>query len=80
MSFSTFLSIPETPCQGYIGLPLTKTQFIYFFVAAGITLLFVNALNFLTRPKKTEGDYSRIAIKLGIVIALYPVASIVQTK
>jgi hypothetical protein len=61
-------------------LPLTKTQFIYFFVAAGITLLFMNALNFLSRPKKTEGDYSRIAIKLGVVVALYPVASIVQTK
>jgi hypothetical protein len=53
-----------------------KTQFIYFFVAAGITLLLMNALNFLSQPKNTEGDYSRIAIEFVVGVTLCPVAGI----
>ncbi|OWP04586.1 hypothetical protein B2J93_4865 [Marssonina coronariae] len=56
-----------------------KLIFIYFFVASGITLILMNALNFLSRPKPTRGDYGRIAINFILGIGLASLASIVNT-
>ena len=55
-------------------------QFVYFFVAAGATLILMNALNFISRQRPTRGDYSRMVINLVVGIALASLASIVDTE
>lgn len=40
----------------------------------------MNALNFLSRPKPTRGDYGRMAINFVVGIALASLASIVNTE
>ncbi|PBP26014.1 hypothetical protein BUE80_DR003085 [Diplocarpon rosae] len=56
-----------------------KLIFIYFFVASGITLILMNALNFLSRPKPTRGDYGRIFVNFVLGAGLASLASIVNT-
>ncbi|XMA16151.1 hypothetical protein WAI453_008942 [Rhynchosporium graminicola] len=53
--------------------------FVYFFVAAGVTLILMDALNFLSRPKPTRGDYSRMLINLLVGVTLAFIATIVNT-
>ncbi|KAL2061563.1 hypothetical protein VTL71DRAFT_6940 [Oculimacula yallundae] len=56
-----------------------KLIFVYFFVAAGITLILMDALNFLSRPRPNRGDYIRMLINLIVGITLAAIASMVNT-
>lgn len=54
--------------------------FVYLFVSAGVTLILMNALNFISRPRKTAGDYMRIGVDFVVGISLCSIASIVHTE
>ncbi|KAJ5052123.1 uncharacterized protein L3040_001882 [Drepanopeziza brunnea f. sp. 'multigermtubi'] len=57
-----------------------KLIFIYFFAASGITLILMNALNFLSRTKPTRFDYARIAANFVIGAALVSITGFVNTS
>jgi hypothetical protein len=54
--------------------------FVYFFVAAGLTLLLLNILNAINRPNKTLGGKIRVGIVSIIGVGLASVAAVVNTN
>ncbi|KAH6681676.1 bacterial low temperature requirement A protein-domain-containing protein [Halenospora varia] len=56
-----------------------KLVFVYFFIASGLTLILMNVLNTISRPKTTKGDRIRIFIYFIFGVLLASLASLVTT-
>ncbi|KAH8663550.1 bacterial low temperature requirement A protein-domain-containing protein [Tricladium varicosporioides] len=56
-----------------------KLIFVYFFIASGLTLILMNILNTISRPKTTRGDRIRICVYFVFGVLLASVASLVTT-
>lgn len=59
---------------------LTVTQFVYFFVASGATLILMNLLNFLSKPKRSYPENIRIIVNFLLGAALCGVGGAVNTE
>ena len=59
---------------------LTSSQFVNFFIAAGLTLVMMTTLNAIIRPMRTWGEKARIAVNCAIGVALASLAAVVNTN
>ncbi|CAD6443795.1 2a9b570c-7041-41a4-adcf-290909a1c915 [Sclerotinia trifoliorum] len=62
------------------NLGVLALVFTYFFLASGVTLILMNILNILSRPKMTRADKIRIAVNFVLSITLAGLAGISNTN
>ncbi|APA11344.1 hypothetical protein sscle_07g061140 [Sclerotinia sclerotiorum 1980 UF-70] len=62
------------------NLGVLTLVFTYFFLASGLTLILMNILNVLSRPKMTRADKIRIAVNFVLSITLAGLAGISNTN
>ncbi|RDW90955.1 hypothetical protein BP5796_02120 [Coleophoma crateriformis] len=73
-------TVPDPLEERKENLEILKLIYIYFFIAAGLTLILMNILNFISLQQKTRGDRLRIVINGVVGIILASLASLANTN